>query len=328
MTAETVAMVRNTAKPLHICIESDHEMKYIPQVLAAAVGGMDNLVKKPIAYLQVSPISPLDYAEGPANGLLDTVEANLPLGIIPCPMLGATGPMTLIGSVTMHNAEMLAGLVIAQLMKPGHPTIFSPRVTSIDMRTAVGLWTAPEMGLAGTCSAQLAAYYGVPSEPTGFSGSSKVLDEQSGFERMMNALVPAMVGADILGTGGSTDNALIADYPTIVMDNEISSMIKRIIQGNVVNEDTLAVDVTHEVVNGERNFLGHMHTLQHLRSELWNPILCERNNHDGWRQHKTTYGQRALEKAKDLHKNHVNLALSPEADQAVEEALQAAIQGK
>lgn len=58
VTCETAAQVRNTVKPLHICIESDHEMKYIPKVLAAAVGGMDKLVEKPIAYLQVSPISP------------------------------------------------------------------------------------------------------------------------------------------------------------------------------------------------------------------------------------------------------------------------------
>ncbi len=125
VTSEVVAQVKNTSKPLHICIESDHEMRYIPEVLAAAVGGMDNLLAKPTAYLQVSPISPLDYAEGPANGLIDTVEAGLPLGIIPCCMMGATSPMTLIGSVVMHNAEMLAGVVVAQLMKPGHPVYVS-----------------------------------------------------------------------------------------------------------------------------------------------------------------------------------------------------------
>lgn len=328
VTAEVVAQVKNTSKPLHICIESDHEMKYIPEVLAAAVGGMDVLVEKPIAYLQVSPISPLDYAEGPANGLLDTVEAGLPLGIIPCPMLGATGPMTLIGSVTMHNAEMLAGVVVAQLLKPGHPCIMSPRVTYIDMRTAVGLWAAPEMGLAGACSHLMARYYGIPSEPTGFSCSAKVSDEQSGFERMFNALVPGLCGASILGTAGSIDNALIADYRTIVMDDEISSLVKRAVAGQKVDEDIMAVQAIREVVNGERNFLGNEHTMRYLRSELWEPKLCERNTYEGWNVKHDTYHDKAMVKAKDLYENHKCVPLSDEFAAAVDAAYQRAVDRK
>ncbi|MEG1868347.1 MAG: trimethylamine methyltransferase family protein [Clostridiales bacterium] len=320
VTAEVVAQVKNTSKPLHICIESDHEVKYIADVLAAAVGGMDKLLAKPTAYLQVSPISPLDYAEGPANGLINTVEAGLPLGIIPCPMLGATGPMTLIGSVTMHNAEMLAGVVVAQLMKPGLPCIMSPRVTFIDMRTAVGLWAAPEMGLAGACSHQMAMYYGIPSEPTGFSCSAKVSDEQSGFERMYNALIPGIAGASILGTAGSIDNALIADYRTIVMDDEISSLVKRTVRGNKVDKDIMAVEAIGEVVNGERNFLGNEHTMRYLRSELWEPKLCQRNTYEGWKESGKTYHDKAQEKALDLYNNHVTEPLCAEYAKAVDDA--------
>jgi trimethylamine--corrinoid protein Co-methyltransferase len=328
VTYETVAQVKHTSKPLHICIESDHEMKYIPKVLAGAVGGMKNLLEKPIAYLQVSPISPLDYATGPANGLIDIVEAGLPLGIIPCPMMGATGPMTLIGSVTMHNAEMVAGVVIAELMHPGHPVVMSPRVTFIDMRTAIGLWAAPEMGLAGHCSMQMANYYHIPNEPTGFSCSAKVCDEQAGFERMFNALIPAIGGASILGTGGSVDNALIADYPTLVMDDEISSMIKYVVKGKEVNEDTMAVQAVREVVNGEGNFLGNEHTMRYLRSELWQPTLCERNTYEAWNETRVTYGEKARAKAKNLYDNYQNIPLTPEQTAAVDAAVKEAVNCK
>lgn len=324
VTCETAIQVKNTSKPLHICIESDHEMKYIPKVLAAAVGGRDNLIKKPIAYLQVSPISPLDYAVGPANGLLDTVEAGLPLGIIPCPMMGATGPMTLIGSVTMHNAEMLAGVVVAQLLKPGHPVVMSPRVTFIDMRTAIGLWAAPEMGIAGHCSAQMALYYHIPNEPTGFSCSAKICDEQAGFERMFNALIPAIGGASILGTAGSIDNALIADYATVVMDDEISSIIKHVVKGKEVNTETMAVEAIREVIHGEGNFLGSEHTLRHLRSEVWNPLLCERGTYEAWDQNRVSYGENALAKAKKLYAEHKCVPLTEEQNAAVDAAVQEA----
>lgn len=329
VTCETAMQVKNTTKPLHICIESAKEVKYIIEVLAAAVGGMENLREKPIGYLQVSPISPLDYAVGPANGLIDTAEAGVPLGIIPCPMMGATGPMTLIGSVAMHNAEMVAGVVVAQLITPGLPCIMSPRVTFLDMKTAIGLWAAPEMGMAGLCSAQMANYYGIPNEPTGFSCSSKVCDEEAGFERMYNALVPGIGGATILGTAGSVDNALIADYATIVMDDEISSIVKYTVAGKEVNEDTLAVEAIREVVNGERNFLGNMHTMQHLRTETWKPILCERNTCESWQAGgHITYGEKALAKAKDLYANHVVEPLCDEYAAAVDAAVQRAIDMK
>lgn len=329
VTYETAAQVKNSVKPIHICIESDHETKYIANVLAAGVGGMDKLVEKPTAYLQVSPISPLDYAVGPANGLLDTVELGLPLGIIPCPMMGATGPMTMVGSVTMHNAEMVAGVVIAQLMKPGHPTIMSPRVTFMEMRNAIGLWTAPEMGLAGHMSMQMAAYYGIPNEPTGFSGSSKTCDEQAGFERMYNALVPAIGGATILGTMGSCDNALIADYATTVMDDEIASIIKYTVAGKEVNKDTMAVEAIREVVNGERNFLGNAHTFRYLRSESWQPTLVERNTYESWdAAGRVLYGEKAIEKAKDLFYNYKSEPLCDEYLAAVDAAVKDAVDRK
>ncbi len=329
VTVQTAAMVKNTTKPLRICIESDHETKYIIEVLAAAVGGLEALKEKPIAYLEVSPISPLDYAIGPSNGLLDTVEAGLPLGIIPCPMLGATGPMTLIGTVTMHNAEMLAGVVIAQLMRPGTPVIMSPRVTFIDMRTAMGLWAAPEMGLAATVSIQMAKYYGIPSTATGFSCASKITDEQAAFESMYNALLPALAGADVIGASGSLDNALVSCYRKLIVDNEISSLIQRAVKGEIVDEDTLAVDVIDEVVHGERNFLGHPHTLKHLRTELWQPFLSDRATYEGWQEGgSTTFEERAKVLAEKLLANHTVEPLPAPAIKAIDEIVARAIKGE
>lgn len=325
VTVQTAAMVKNTVKPLRICIESAHETNYIIDVLDAAVGGREALRKKPIAYLEISAISPLDYAEGPANGLLDVVEAGLPLGIIPCPMMGATGPMTLIGTVVMHNAEIVAGVVMAQLLSPGHPTIMSPRVTFMDMSTAVGLWAAPEMGLAAAASAQMALYYNIPCTVTGFSCGSKISDEQAAFESMYNTLLPALGGVDVVGASGSLDNALISCYRKLIVDDEICSLIQRALKGNVVDEDTMAVEVVDDVVKGDGNFLAHPHTLKHLRTELWQPTISDRGPYENWEPTSTTFGERAQTLAKDLLANHFCEPLSATALAAVEKAVQAAI---
>lgn len=322
---QTAAQVKNTTKPLRICIHTAEETQEIVDVLAAAVGGKEELQKKPIAYLEVSPISPLDYADDPADSILACIDAGLPLGIIPCPMMGATGPMTLIGSVVMHNAEILAGLVVAQLYKPGCPVIMSPRVTFMDMKTAMGLWAAPEMGLAAAASAQLVRYYGLPSTVTGFSCAAKVPDAQAAFESLYNTLIPAMVGVDVCGAAGSLDNVLIASFEKLVIDDEISSLVKRAIRGEIVNEDTCAVQPVDDVVNGEGNFLGHLHTLQHLRSELWKPYMSDRDIYENWAVEKLDFTQRANRLAKEILANHHPAPLSPERLAAVDAVVKAAI---
>lgn len=327
VTMQTAAMVKNTTKPLRICIESAHETNFIIDVLAAAVGGMDELRANPIAYLEISSVSPLSYAEGPGNGLIDVVEAGLPLGVIPCPMMGATGPMTLIGCVTMHNAEIVAGIVIAQLLRPGAPVIMSPRVTFMEMSSGLGLWAAPEMGLAAIASAQMALYYDIPCTVTGFSCASKINDEQAAFETFYNSFLPAVGGVDVLGASGSLDNALISSYEKLIMDDEITSMIQRTLRGDAVNADTLAVEVVDAVckAGAGSNFLSQKHTLRHVRTELWQPLVSDRQSYGAWEAEAKSYPDRARELAKKLLAEHRTDPLSPDALAKVEAAVQAAI---
>jgi trimethylamine--corrinoid protein Co-methyltransferase len=263
VTSETAATIRNSSKPQRICAESSHELPYIIEVLAAVAGGMEALREKPLAYIEVSTISPLNSGFHPAEALLDIVEAGLPLGIVPCPMMGATGPVTLAGCVAQHNAEILSSVVASQLLKPGAPVIMSPRVTFMDMKSGLGLWAMPEQGLAAAASAQLARYYKIPSTVTGYSGASKVADMQSGYEHLYNALLPALIGTDIVAATGSLDNCLISCYAMLVMDDEISSVIRHTLKGSEVSEDTLAIDVIEEIVENNEAFLGHKHTAEH-----------------------------------------------------------------
>ena len=323
------AMVKNTTKPLRICIHDAGETTDVVNVLAAAVGGKEELVKKPIAYLEVSPISPMEYADDPADAILSIVDAGLPLGVIPCPMIGATGPMTVVGTVVMHNAEVLAGVVIAQLRKPGHPSIMSPRVTFMDMSTAMGLWAAPEMGLAATLSAELMRYYDLPCTVTGFSCASKISDAQAAFESLYNTLMPSLVGVDVVGAAGSLDNVLVASYEKLVIDNEVSSLVKHALRGYDINDDTCAVSVVNDVVDsGEGNFLGHPHTLQHLRSELWKPYVSDRAIYETWATTCSTFTDRARNLVNEILDKHHPQPISDDKVKAVDAVIKACIDRK
>lgn len=326
VTAETAATLRNSSKPQRICAESSHELPYIIEVLAAVAGGMDALRERPLAYIEVSTISPLNSGFHPAEALIDIVEAGLPLGIVPCPMMGATGPITLAGCVAQHNAEILSSVIASQMIKPGAPVIMSPRVTFMDMKTGLGLWAMPEQGLAAAASAQLARYYKIPSTVTGYSGASKVADMQSGYEHLYNALLPALIGTDILAATGSLDNCLISCYAMLVMDDELSSVIMRTIEGSEVSEDTLAIDVIEEIVETKDAFLGHPHTRKHLRAgALWKPPIGDRSTYDNWAINKMKVEDKARQRAKELLATHQVVPIEPDADAEIDEILKKAL---
>lgn len=182
------------------------------------------------------------------------------------------------------------------------------------------------MGLAAAASAQLGRYYNLPTAGGGKSCSAKISDEQMGYESMFNSLLPALSGMDVIGGAGAVDNALVACYRKLAIDNEVSSLTQFALQERVVDEDTMAVDAIHEVVNGEKNFLGSPHTLKHLRTELWKPGITERLTYDDFIADGRNCGERARDLILDLLKNHKVTPLSDaqiaEIDAIVEKALQ------
>ena len=301
MLIEIAAMLMNTTKPIRLPLESLTELDHIYELIALVAGGLEQFRNNPFLYLEVSPLSPLDYAAMPADTLVNLAEKGIPLGIIPCNMMGVTGPMTLIGSVAQQNAEVVAGVVAAQMVNPGTPVIMSPRVTFIDMKTGIGQWAAPETGLAAACSAQLAMHYRLPVSVSGFSVAAKLPDQQSGYERCFNALCAAMTGCDIIAAAGSLDNALTSCYAQLVLDNEITSLTRRILRNIEVSEETLATEVISRVVEDGSSFLSHKHTKKHLRAgELWQPFVGDRSSFTDWIKSQETIEQKARRTAQNL----------------------------
>jgi len=311
LTMETAILLKSTSKPLSICVESPAELKYIIELLAAVAGGRVALRQKPLATMPISTISPLEFGLHPADALIDIVEAGIPLGVEPAPQAGATAPISMAGLVAMHNAEMLAGAVAAQLVRPGAPLTLSSRAGFMDMRSGQGLWGMPEFGLAAAAMNQMGNFYQMPVAPGAFSGESKTADAQSAMEHMHNALAPALAGSDILGSAGSVDSVQAACYKMLVLDNEISSVIQKSIKSPLVDEDSLAVDAIAEIIEQKGDFLGHKHTRKYMRSgALWTPSLIARQTYEQWEAHGKALEEIAAERAKELLATHAVLPLA------------------
>ncbi len=136
-------------------------------------------------------------------------------------------------------------------------------------------------------------------------------DAQSGHEKTLTGLLPALAGANLIYGLGMIEMGMTIDYGQLVMDNEFARMIKHTLQGIPVNDETLAVDVIREIGIG-KDFLSHETTFNHMRSQS-NPELIDRRMREDWMADgsKDLY-KRALEKARHILETHEPDPLSQE----------------
>jgi trimethylamine--corrinoid protein Co-methyltransferase len=215
--------------------------------------------------ISVSPVSPLKFSAEITAAMMAVVASGSPFYPLPAPIMGATSPITMAGALTQQHAEVLASLVIAAATRLGAPVGYCSRISPIDLRTAVSAWGGPEVGVTGACASQLAHRIDLPCDAYGLSTSATRLDPQFAYERLANVFPPALAGVDILSGVGTTDSGLAGAYEIAVIDDEIIGLLKHIIRGCAVNDDTLAFDVMREVILRDGVFLGEEHTVRHVR---------------------------------------------------------------
>ncbi len=276
--------------------------------------------------LSVSPVSPLIFPDEAVAAILAIAQNGIPFGPLPCPTAGSTAPLSLAGAIAQQNAEVLASVVLAQLIHPGLPIVYCGRLAMMEPRTGISVWGGVELGLASAATVQVAHRYGLPVNVYGFSTNAHIIDVQNGFERALNAILPALAGADELSGIGEMEAGVMSSYAQMVIDSEIAASVRRLRAGFVVDDDALGVQVVDAVMRGSGNFLGQKHTSRYLRSgEILLTRLAERRSWEAWekdgRQGMVT---RAQAQAERLLAEHTVSPLGVEQERALDEIMQAA----
>ena len=242
----------------------------------------DAIRDRPVLIGIINSNSPLRYDTPMLEGLLEYAEAGQVNVITPFIMAGATSPVTLAAAVAQQNAEALAAVVLAQLVRKGAPVMYGSFLTGLEMRTGAPGFGRPEAALGILSSAQMARRYRLPCRGGGVLTNSKVADHQAGQEKM-NMLWPLLLGRVhyVLHAAGWLDGGLIASFESLVLDAEVLEMTRRFFAGLLVDDDRLALDViAHVPVGG--HFLGEAHTRRHFRSEFYFPSLADTDAWDSW----------------------------------------------
>ena len=319
------AIFRNTTTPTVINILERPFTQHLLAITAAASGGERALREKPSVLGIVTPITPLKFAVM-NEGILDAVEAGVPVLYSPGPLMGATGPATVAGTVALTMAEVLFGVVLTQAIKPGAPVVLKPDVDVFDMATTQCTYSSPEQNLGKAAAAQMARHYHLPIYGLGGGVEAKVPDAEAAAIAMMSMLMMGMAGMNLCQSLGTMSWGQYGAPEMTVLCDEMVSMIRRVLTGIAFDDDRLALDVIREVGPGG-SFLQHDHTVAHFRKELFFPKLFRRQSMEEWQ----AKGSRMMhdvahERVEEILRTAGPVPLPPGVDAEIERALQRAIE--
>ena len=282
--------------------------------MASIALGNNKISEKPIFSEGLCLMCPLLIPDDVAQMLMTTARHGIPLFIEVDPMIGATAPVTVAGTLIMQTATILGGLVLAQLVNRGAPCVYVLASGLMDMRNGNFAGAAPEVTLSYIGATQLAHHYGLPIV-VGSSIDSNTSDVQSGYEKALQFLPLLQAGPDIIHLGiGMLEQMMLVSYAQAIIDNEIINASLRLMKGIEVSEKTMAVGTICEIGHGG-NYLTHSHTLDLFKNELWIPEISIRERKDAWDERGCkTIQQIANAKAKKILENHHPEPLSNSAE--------------
>jgi trimethylamine--corrinoid protein Co-methyltransferase len=321
---EFAEMFPNTSKPIVAWSFGKDDAEDIHQIAIAEAGGQRAFEQRPNYVHYCEPLSPLVSTEEAMDKLIFCARHRVPVIFTPCPLAGGTAPITAAGIIVQAAAESWMGLVVAQAIQPGLPFFMGGVLSVMDMSAMILSYGAPELALMMAGSTELAHFAGLPLWQTGGCTDSKTLDEQAALEGSLSCFFSALTGGDLCHDVGYTESGLTGSILQTVMMDEAIGYSRRITRGIEVNEDTLAVDVIHDVgPNG--HYLREPHTRRHFRTEFWYPNLCDRRNFEEWdMMGRSTMRDRVIERAHQLLATHEPSPIKPETKEAIARVLAAA----
>lgn len=294
---------------------------------AAASGGSDKLREKPIVSFIACSVPLLSFKHMDAEILLRCAQAGIPVQPCSLPTAGANSPVTAQGTALVCCTEVLAMIVILQLLCPGLPVIATPLPFSMDMMTTYSLQSSPEIALCRMLCVQFFEDgYGIPAHSYGTGTDSLIPDGQSLIERTSLAHMLALSGGSVLGGAGQIETAKTNCPLTLITDDEIFGIVRRLRQGLIIDDETLDTeDLFGDPEALEDGFIMTEHTLRHFK-EFTRPALFSRTGVNSWQQSGClSFDNRVRARYEKLRNNPICHDPDPALSSALEIAFQKAV---
>lgn len=279
----------------------------------------DPLPTEPVLIGNINASSPLRYDSRMLGGAITLARAGQAVIVTPFILAGAMSPITMAAAIAQQNAEALAGIATLQLVRPGAPVVYGGFTTNVDMKSGSPAFGTPEGAWALLVGAQLARRYQLPYRGSGSLTTAKAADAQAAYETMWT-LWPAILAHSnvFLHAAGWIDGGLTTSYEKFILDVEMLAMFQHFFAGFAINDETLALDMIHQIGPGGHHF-GTPHTQARYSTEFYQSfVVGDRQNWENW---EATGAQGATQRANAVWKEMLAQYEAPPLAPGIREAL-------
>lgn len=274
------------------------------EMLYAIAGGEENFRARPfVSNSNCFVVPPMKFAEDACGVLEACVEGGIPILLLSAGQAGATAPAAIAGAVVQAVAEVLAGLVYVNALKPGYPAIFGTWPFVSDLRTGAMSGGSAEQALLTAACAQMAQFYDLPGGSAAGMADSKLPDIQSGYEKGITDVMAGLSGLNLIYESAGMHASLLGFcLESLIIDNDMIGHCLRCVRGIEVSDAALSVDTIADVcLRGPGHYLGNEQTLRLMQTEYFYPAIGDRFSPKEWNEKgRPDILSRAIEEKKKI----------------------------
>jgi trimethylamine--corrinoid protein Co-methyltransferase len=230
-------------------------------------------------------VPPMKFATESCETMEACIHAGMPILLLSAGQAGATAPAPIALAIVQAVAEVLAGLVYVNAIRPGHPAILGTWPFVSDLRTGAMSGGSAEQALLSAGCAQMHRFYGIPGGAAGGMTDAKRPDMQAGWEQGLTNALAGLAGLNMVYESVGMYASLLGFTPQgLVLGNDIIGQAQRCVRGIDVSEDSLSIEGIRAACldGGPGHYLGSDQTLRLMQTEYLYPDIGNRMSLKDW----------------------------------------------
>lgn len=312
------AMLTLTDKVPYVFCQSRRRIEDVLTMCAIARGEtLEEFGRRPGVFSIINTNTPLNYDAPMTMGVMEMARHGQPVLLTPFIMAGASTPATIASAMALNTAEILFGVTLAQLVRPGAPVLYGCAAMNVDMKTGAPAYGLADMQRCTLIGGQMARRYNMPMRSSNFSAAN-IPDFASGYESANACFAAASAGAQLLmHAAGWVEGGLCTSYEKFVLDCEIVQSMAQLLEPVKIDADTLALDEIADVGPGG-HFFGTPRTISTVETAFYRPLVSSTQNYGAWME---AGGKSAAERATAIWQEALKNYCEPAIDPAIREQL-------
>jgi trimethylamine--corrinoid protein Co-methyltransferase len=272
----------NSRKPIVSGAFTEHGVPRMVELMTLFRAGLDDLRARPMSIFTITATGNFRYSEDSCQNLIDCVEAGIPVEIVPVTLMGLVAPVTTVGATVFHTVDVLAGITMAQIVRPGAPVLFGGAPATFHMKAATSPMAAIEAFQLDAAYTEVGKALGLPTQSYMAISDGPLLDAQAGAETFGSALIAALAGVNSVSGPGMLDFLLVFSLPKLVFDDEMCGQALRFVREIRVQDD-LPVSELVDRLTVDQHLIMAPHTTAHWPTSLHLPSpVITRDNRENW----------------------------------------------